>query len=47
MVLKRSRLYMRFILIETVPKKTENSILRNQKKLESLIFTGPKIFAGR
>jgi hypothetical protein len=35
------------IVIETVPKKTENSILRNQKKSESLIFTGPKIFAGR
>jgi hypothetical protein len=34
-------------LLETVPKKTEYSILRNQKNSESLIFTGPKIFAGR
>ena len=38
---------MKKILLETVTKKTENSILRNQKKSESLIFTGPKIFAGR
>jgi hypothetical protein len=35
------------ILIETVPKKTENSIVKNQRKSKSLIFTGSKIFAGQ
>ena len=34
-------------LLETVPKKTENSIVKNQRKSKSLIFTGSKIFAGQ
>jgi len=34
-------------VLETVPKKNENSIVKNQSKSKSLIITGSKIFTGQ
>jgi hypothetical protein len=45
--LKRDGKLKYIFLSETVPKKTENSIMKNQRKSKSLIFTGSKIFTGQ